>query len=128
MNKAERQLAQEPQGGPRPWEEPGATRRDVAPHRGEFLRLLATISLGFSVAGVLLAVPAVVGVPLAFVVSRMASRDLDRMGGGRLDPRGRADTHAAQVRACVAFGLGIAAPFACGWLWYIFFSVMSQFS
>jgi hypothetical protein len=114
-------------GDPRPWEQPGAVRRDAAPHRGELLRLLATISLAFSAAGVLFLVPALVGVPLAFRVSSMASRDLDRMGGGQLDPRGRAVTHAAFVRAEIALVLGMVAPLLCICLWWGCGSVLSRF-
>ena len=111
----------------RPWERPGAVRRDVAPHRGELLRWLATISLACSAAGVLFLVPALVGVTLAFEVSYMASRDLDRMGGGRLDPRGRAETHAAFVRAETALFLGLVAPLLCSLLWFGCGSVLRDF-
>jgi hypothetical protein len=52
----------------------------VAPHRAELLCLLATIGLACNAAGVLFLVPTLVGVPLAFRVSAMASRDLDRRG------------------------------------------------
>jgi hypothetical protein len=112
---------------PRLWEQPGAVRRDVAPHRGELLCLLASISLAFSAAGVLFLVPIVVGVPLAFRVSAMASRDLDRMGGGQLDPRGRAETHAAFVRAEIARYLGLVAPLLCLLLWWGSGSVLGWF-
>jgi hypothetical protein len=100
-------------------------RRDVAPHRGEFLRLLATISLGFSVAGVLLAVPAVVGVPLAFAVRLMASRDLDRMGAAswtrgdarrriRLSSGLKSPCSSALRRRSSASSCGSAAAQSCG--------------
>ncbi|HEV3258190.1 MAG TPA: hypothetical protein VG013_14995, partial [Gemmataceae bacterium] len=65
MIEPEHDAGPETVGEARPWEQPGAVRRDVAPHRGELLRLLATISLACSAAGVLLVLPAVVGVLLA---------------------------------------------------------------
>jgi hypothetical protein len=75
----------------------------------------------------LLALPAVVGVPLALVVRHMASRDLHRMGDGRLDPRGRAETYAAFVRAENALALGIAAPFASLGLWMTCLRLLTLF-
>jgi hypothetical protein len=125
MSEAESRA--EPEGDFRPWDQPGAVRRDVAPHRAEFLRLLATVSLCFSVAGVLVAVPAVIGVPLAVAACRMADRDLDRIGAGQLDPRGRAETHAAFVRAEIAAGLGMLAPFLCFLLWWGGVLVLREF-
>jgi hypothetical protein len=111
-------------GAPRPWEEPGAVRRDVASHRAELLRWLANVSLACSVAALLLGAPAVVGVPLAVVTLVMADRDLEKMGGGQLDPRGRKETYAASRRAGNALALGLAAPVVCPLLWCGCFSVL----
>ncbi len=38
----------------RPWEAPGAVRRDVAPHRGNWLRALGSLALAFSLLAVLI--------------------------------------------------------------------------
>jgi hypothetical protein len=62
---------------------------------------------------VLVGVPAVVGLPLAIVTCVLASRDLDRMGGGRLDSRGQAQTWRAWERARQAITLSLLGPFAC---------------
>jgi hypothetical protein len=102
-------------------------RRDLARHRGELLRWLAIVSLACSAAGMLLLAPAVIGVPLAFVVRHMASRDMNRMGGGQLDPQGRAATHAAFVRAETALVVGMAGPLLCLCLWWGCGSIFREF-
>jgi hypothetical protein len=66
-------------------------------------------------------------VPLAFRVGSMSSPNLDRMGGDQLDPRGRAETHAAFVRAEIALFLGLAAPLLCLLLWFGCGSVLGEF-
>jgi hypothetical protein len=91
------------------------------------LLLLANISLGCSLAGVLIAFPAVVGVLLGSVTSYMAERDMERMGNGLLDPRGRPETHLASTRAVNALGLGIMAPLLCIGLWGICLPVLVHF-
>jgi hypothetical protein len=54
--------------------------------------------------------------------------DLLKMGGGgRLDPRGRAATHAAFVRAEIALVLGLAEPLLSMLLWFHCGSVLREF-
>jgi hypothetical protein len=125
MSRADAQA--EPDSDFRPWEQPGAVRRDVAPHRGTLLWWLATISLACSAAGLLLLVPAGFGVLLGAVTFCMAERDMIRMGGGLLDPGGRPDAHVASTRAANAVGLGIVAPLLCICLWSSFLSALARF-
>jgi hypothetical protein len=75
----------------------------------------------------LLLAPSVVGVPLALVVRHMASRHLDRMGAGRLDPRGRAETYASYARAKIALALGMGAPLLCLILWWVCALALPEF-
>jgi hypothetical protein len=98
----------------RPWEQPGALRRDVAPHRAHWFRLLrwcnlvalavgvGSIPLGFAplqvagLAGIAVswALPLLVGV-LALAVGLptwvLAAHDLARMRAGAMDPASEAD-------------------------------------
>ena len=82
-----------------PWEQPGAVRRDVAPHRGHWLlwlsygvRVLGLVSFAFPPVGVLVLL-------LVGVLSRVAERDLDHMTRGTMDPRGRQEATAAMLNA-----------------------------
>jgi hypothetical protein len=102
---------------PRPWEQPGAVRKDVAPHRGQLLRALANVSLTCGVAGLVLGVPAVLALPLGITTCVLANRDLERMGSGRLDPRGRVETWSACRRGEQAVALSLMGPFVCLIFW-----------
>jgi hypothetical protein len=98
----------------RPWEQPGAVRRDVEPHRGGLLLLLGTVSLvcGFLTPG--LVVPGVVGLPLSVVVLVLGYRDLGRMGQGVLDPAGRAETGKATQHALVGLFFNVIGLLGSG--------------
>ncbi len=80
----------------RPWEDAGAVRRDVEPHRGNVLLLLASVALVLGVLALLVVVTGWVAVPLGAVVHRMAGRDLRRMRDGSLDPAGWAQARRAR--------------------------------
>jgi hypothetical protein len=93
-----------PDADRRPWEQPGAVRRDREQHRGLWLRLAGGACcvgapLSFGVAGGGLA--SVLGLPglLAGAVGRavwVAARlDLARMRAGEMDPDGRLQTERA---------------------------------
>jgi hypothetical protein len=84
----------------RPWEQPGAVRRDCDPHRGTWLLLAGSAAV---VCAVLLA-PA--GLVLALVTGRACAADLARMGGGRMDPAGEKTTELAARLA--AFGVAVS--------------------
>jgi len=110
----------------RPWERPGAVRRDCEPHRGPLLLGLAWATVGASAVAFGLVVMAVMppsysglvwlvllaaagGIvtlrpPLAFVARVLARRDIEKMRTGLMDPAGE---HAAQLARSVAL-LGLA--------------------
>ena len=91
----------------RPWELPGNVRRDAVPHRGLLLFLLGGAALVCGFLSVLLAVPAVVALPLGLAVRRMADHDLHEMRWGRMDPDGRRQTVLALLSATVGALLGL---------------------
>ncbi len=84
----------------------GMLRRDCEPHRGGLLLALAVVALVCGFASVVLAVPALVAVPLGIAVARRARRDLDEMFAGRRDPAGRRQTVLARTWAAAGAGLG----------------------
>jgi hypothetical protein len=119
---------------PRPWERPGAVRRDVQPHRGPPLRLLGSLALNYGVGALVL--PCLAGVPwgllvfvplwlgglgLAVAVLVVARRDLALMEAGKMDPEGRPATAVARDRARWAASLWLqvlmagAIVVACRW-------------
>ena len=49
----------------RPWERPGAVRRDCEPHRGRLLLVPATLGVACGWLSCCLVVPSILGVPLA---------------------------------------------------------------
>jgi hypothetical protein len=116
-------------GDPRPWEDPGAVRRDCEPHRGPALRLVGRLGLALGVASAALTgfwflglayaphdpTVTVLGVAaLALAVGAWGfaggvwwacSRDLALMGAGRMDPAGRAQTVAARLGAAAVLAV-----------------------
>ena len=114
MAGPEQDVAQEPEGGERPWELPGAVRRDCAPHRGAILGVLGTVALMCGILAVVLVVPGLVGLPLSFAVLRMSDRDLARMRRGLLDPAGRAETEKAGDLADASLLLSVAGVLIWG--------------
>ncbi len=86
----------------RPWEQPGAVRRDVEPHRGGLLRALGVTSLLLGALAPVLLLPALVALPLGVVVWMCARRDLREMAAGAMDPGGWDATRAG--RDCGALG------------------------
>jgi hypothetical protein len=99
----------------------------VAPHRAHLLRILANVSLACGLAALVLGAPAVVGLPLGLAVAVLADRDLERMGMGGMDPRGRAETWQACQRSRRAMALSLLSPFACLILWCCILSILHQF-
>jgi hypothetical protein len=86
---------------PRPWERPGAVRRDRASHRAQLLRGVGVASCVCAFASPLV-VPGVVALLLAKVVRRLADRDLAEMRAGRMDPSGKGLVELASDLAAVA--------------------------
>jgi hypothetical protein len=102
----------------RPWEQPGAVRRDCEPHRARFLR-------GLGIIGVVLAYLAVctgIGSPLGMVVGItvwvMAARDLAKMRKKRMDPAGKSDTIVA--RDCAIATVVLSVVFGALWACIVF--------
>jgi hypothetical protein len=95
---------------PRPWEQPGAVRRDCAPHRSNWLLVLAVVALALGLSSFCLVVTGFIAMPVAAAVGRLAARDLGEMRAGRMDPQGRRMTRLARGLAISAEGLvGLAA-------------------
>jgi hypothetical protein len=94
-------------------------RRDCEPHRGALIQSLGNVSL--TVGGLSLCMfgsGALISVPLGILVWVMATRDLDRMRDGRMDPRGQAQTETGRTGGIVGIILGLifASFFAFVWL------------
>jgi hypothetical protein len=91
---------------PRPWERPGAVRRDYQSHRGALLACLGTAGLlGAFVPGLGFAV-----VPVSVLVWVLARRDLAEMHAGRTDPAGLGPVREAHEYALA--GLAVTAVYA----------------
>src|SRR5262245_21281131 len=88
MANAEDQLENED----RPWETPGAVRRDCEPHRAHFIRLVGTISLTWGLLSICLGLTGVVGILTGIAAWVMANSDLRKMSKGIMDPSGRIAT------------------------------------
>jgi hypothetical protein len=89
----------------RPWERPGAVRRDCEPDRGTTLLWLGRLSLWLIVLGVLLGVAVLLPVlALAIAVLVMAARDRAKMRAGTMDPAGEALTRKGARYAKAALG------------------------
>jgi hypothetical protein len=96
----------QPEGDPRPWEQPGQYRRDCTPHRGRLLRGLGD---AWGVCGMLsfcLLVPGLLAVALGAAVWALGRRDLEAMRRGRMDPRGI--TQAEDALDGARWGTGLA--------------------
>jgi hypothetical protein len=85
----------------RPWELPGAVRRDVEPHRGGLLWWLGVTSLLFGGLAPVLVVTALIALPLGVTVWVLARRDLRKMAAGAMDPGGRGLTTEARDSGAV---------------------------
>jgi hypothetical protein len=104
-----------PDADPRPWERAGAVRRDCAPHRGNWLVLLATVALVLGVLTCCLILTGLVAAPLAMAVDGVALADLERMRAGAMDPRGPALAEKARTLSARAMFAGAAGlPYGVG--------------
>jgi hypothetical protein len=117
-----------PEADDRPWERPGAVRRDCKPHRGEFLRSLGMFSMVWGILAVCTPwaapVPWLTGIPVWI----MASRDLAAMRAGLKDPNGRVLTLAGRSFAIAGISLSLLGATcwgllsACLWRWGVWSS------
>jgi hypothetical protein len=103
--------------GERPWERFGCTRRDCEPHRGDLLLPLGNVSMVCGMLSLATGLPALIALPLGFVVIGMAKNDLARIDAGLMDPDGREPVIVAAIRAGhgARFGLlgCLTAPWVC---------------
>jgi hypothetical protein len=109
-----------PAGGPgaedgRPWERPGAVRRDCEPHRGTWLLALADAGLLVGALALALGFLAPLGVALGVTAWALASHDLGQMRSGLMDPAGREAAARARTRAGAAVALSLYAAALWGW-------------
>jgi hypothetical protein len=98
---------------PRPWERPGAVRRDCEPHRGALLARLGLASGCLGFASVFVVPLALLALPLALVVWRRAGADLGKIRAGLMDPEGAGPTEEAWWNSV----FGAAASAAALLLW-----------
>jgi hypothetical protein len=93
----------------RPWERPGAVRRDCQPHRDRLLLALGDASLLLGALSLPLGFPAVAGAGLGAAAWALASRDLKRMQARLMDPDGLSGTALARNRALLGLILSLYA-------------------
>jgi hypothetical protein len=97
----------------RPWELPGGVRRDCAPHRGNWLMLLAVVSMVCTSLSFLFAVPGLVGFFFGLLTAALAERDLSRMATGSMDPQGKGQATNARRLALMAMSLSVVGAVTC---------------
>jgi hypothetical protein len=103
----------------RPWEAPGAVRRDGEPHRGPFLRVLSQFAryiAFFSVPACSVIVLALAALALGATVYLLARRDLLLMEQHLMDPEGGVETAEAKANAREAIVLSLFSFFCFGTL------------
>jgi hypothetical protein len=105
----------------RPWDRPGAVRRDCEAHRGGLLLALGDASLLLGVLSLPLGFLALMGLGLGTAAWALASRDLRRMRTRVMDPGGLADTVLGRARARAGLTLSIYAAA----LWTCFLVLVS---
>jgi hypothetical protein len=106
----------------RPWELPGAVRRDCEPHRAKVLARLSLAGATCSLFALFLWVPGLLGVTMGLAVWVMAAGNLNKMRAGVMDREGEAQTKEALVMARLAVLLGIAFLLLIGcafWRWLL---------
>jgi hypothetical protein len=113
MTGQERLAGVQPKPDERPWELPGAVRRDCEPHRGQVLVGLGVVTVLLGLGSCAVAPIGLVSLPLALGVWRAASADLARMDAGLMDPGGRRLAEQARWDAIAGAGL----PVFSLWVW-----------
>src|SRR5436309_1960405 len=107
----------------RPWEQPGALRRDCEPHRGGLIRALGTAGLVFSCLSALgvclppLALSCLLAIGLGTAARVLGRRDLRAMEAGRTDPAGKEQTIRGVRRGDLAVTQAILTLAACLIFW-----------
>lgn len=98
-------LAPQPNDDPRPWEQPGAVRRDSAPHRGKLLEALADVACLIGILSCATFVPVLVAFPLGVWTWAAARGDLAEMRAGQMDRNGELQTRRAEATAAAAVAI-----------------------
>jgi uncharacterized membrane protein YccF (DUF307 family) len=114
MAGPEQDVAQEPEGGERPWEQLGTVRRDCEPHRGKLLLGLGGVAVLSGVVGFGIVAPSLIGLPLGIAVWVLAERDLVKMRSGLMDPGGLQDVQNARRLAVLGLILSALCLVLCG--------------
>lgn len=99
----------QPEGDPRPWETPGATRHDCAPHRGNWLVLLGTLALVCGLLSFCIPLLGLAALATGLAVTNLAEGDLERIREGTMDPVGVEDADMARHQARRGIVLGLIA-------------------
>jgi hypothetical protein len=97
----------------RPWEQPGALRRDCEPHRGRLLLKLGAAAYALGVVSAILFCLAPLAVLLGAGAWGLAVRDLTKMEAGVMDPGGRGQAEKGRRLGCL--GLVAAVAGLCVW-------------
>lgn len=95
----------------RPWERPGAVRKDYEPHRGN---LLAWVGMAAMLGTAFVPGLGLILLPLSASVRATARADLARMHAGIMQPEGRPRTREALEYATVALILAPITAAAAG--------------
>jgi hypothetical protein len=98
----------------RPWERPGADRRDLEPDRGELLQWMGWAGLVCGLASFGLVFPAPAAIALAVAVLIMSRTDLARMRSGLMDRAGEEQTRTARRNALCGLGLALVPLLVLG--------------
>jgi hypothetical protein len=104
-------------GDERPWERPGAVRRDCHAHRADLLLALASASLLLGALSLCLGFLAPAAFACGAAACGLAYHDLGRMRAGLMDPAGLAATRRARARALAGAALGLYGAFL--WAWFL---------
>lgn len=108
-----------------PWEEPGCFRLDCEPHRGEFLKVIASVSVAVSFLSIcpLTYIAVILALPLSLSIWFLARHDLALMRKGQIDPNGEGLTDAARR---ISFGAFVAAVIVAAFWGFILLIFLLQ--
>src|SRR5437867_210725 len=82
----------------RPWESPGAVRRDCEPHRAHLVNLLGALSMACGIGSLCLGITGIAGLILGITACCLATSDLRKMSAGLMDSSGLAETQVGHER------------------------------
>src|SRR5262245_15450275 len=97
----------------RPWEQPGAVRRDCEPHRGVELYVAGVVAIVICVITGPFIYTAPLGAIFGVVVWLTPRRDLAKMRAGRMDPAGLEKAKRARRLAIIGVGIAVGFPAGC---------------